>query len=306
MDPSQINAIIFVGTMLTLSIGLTGAGIWNSMYRNRQTVDVRRREALVIQNVITGELDVLWEGTHPLPPWWKKHTMVDLNRRRYVVEGLVFVPGPKKGGMYYHYEFSFALLSGRQFNPTTGQLTDYNPLTGQFTTLNAIAFDGIVTKENIILAATAIDYEHRVDEVKHIVKPVIDEELGNLTTDDLSNPGGPHYGATLRRTALLIDARCDLNTTHLGQNTLAGKIEDLRPASEADQHAFGAHVRADQFSEGAKAAVAAAGGEEKLSYPEALALVLGDGSFGETAKAGAYRYAADRLKEGAINWGSGA
>ena len=259
---------------------------------NAFNVDVKRREALVIQNKDNSRQEVLFEGRYFRARRWKQQFRVNLNRKRLMVTGEVFVPNKRRGGNYFTYEFNFHLLIGREFDPTTGELVGYDYDNERFTTPEAIANDGIITAESILLAVNSIDPEEHEFEVTKIVNPELDIELANHTTDDLIDPRGQPLGDTLRAIARAVVKKADPKMTHLGLNILAPNVEDMRLSLEEDRKAVGAHTRTEKYLQAQELLTA----DDNLTPVEAMAAAM-NADFGKAALAEAAKYFADKAVE---------
>lgn len=167
---------------LTVMVAMTiGSCVW-LYFNNSFTVEPNNRERLVIQNIITGNMQVLGPGVHFRFVWWQSMVAVKLNREPVEVAKEEFRSANGPLGLI---EYRYDIVTGREFNRTTGALTKPDKVDN-----SAIS----VKNKYVLLAVTKIDYKDREKRVQEVVSSVIESVLGSFESDELFRPSKCNKG----------------------------------------------------------------------------------------------------------------
>lgn len=289
------------------------------LYNNKFLVEPNKRERLVLQNVLTGSMEVLEPGIHFRPIWWKRLEKVDLNREDVPIDGDEFRTAD---GALATINYRFDIIAGRNFNPVTGQLQDPdNPDELHPDPDN----QNLVTEEAVKLAVTRIDFPEKKKRVQEIMRGAVEEELGLYNLKDLVSPSTLPGGVGVRIAALVIEgteiyppetahtishlyqalakrimARGNKRLTFVGINVTNAQITNLKP-SGATQESIEKPLRAGYEADAAEITLDRARAKgKKLTYREAL-VAEDPAAFATTAQAEATRDAAKGISEAIRN-----
>ena len=296
MGPLEFFFVVF-GPFL-----LFGYALFRLYFRNRFSVEPNNRQRVIVQNIATGELRVLGPGTWFLGPGWKKFAVVDLNKEP------VSVPAEEvktSDGIRLDIEYRFDMVSGRPFDPTTGQLL--HPA-------NIWTIDDEVVK----LAVTRIDFEKREQRIREILKHRFEAELGRYTADELMTPQDAHGAAGFevppgsatfvhntaelyQQLAVNITDGGNLDLVFVGINLLDLRITNLRYKDPKLQDALENKKRLEKLRD---AALPLTQGPDGITLREGLA--AGTDQYGTVVLGEAGRDAADDIGFGLANFGTGA
>lgn len=280
--------------------------VWWLYFNNMFSVEPNNRERLVVENGLTGEMDVLGPGTWFKPVWWKEFKRVKLNREPINVENEEV---RSSEGTLLLVSCRYDIVSGREFDPKTGKLK------------HALDNMNAITPDVVKLAVTQIDYEDRTKRVASIVSAAIEDMLGYYTPNQLTSPAvdSPEVplgsGVKIKTAAELykkleamVQAEADQKLTFVGINIVDFEITGIKAKDTALQSEIERSARTQKRTEAAKKVMDAAKTEgSELSYREAL--VVGDEDFGKVAASQAARDVSENLSkaivDGMRNFGKG-
>lgn len=316
--------------LIFAAVGLTIAGVLWSYFNNRQVVEPNNRERLVIQEVLTGKMQVLGPGTHFLPSGWKELVRVDLNREPKQVPASSGGEGEEfrtSEGVLGRIEYRYDMVSGREFDQSTGRLILPDQVDNP---------DASVKEWVIALAVTRIDFEARHERIAAVVSAAIETELGSYTSDQLfrtANSGGfsipaaavPELGLNqvvveradqlYTELAKCIEAKANQHLIFVGINIVGFQLTNLKPASANLQQSLEQEVRTQRHTAAAHQLIMTAGVGANISFREALvatdptalgvvaqaeATVEAAQAFGEAIKVGT-----EKIAEGMRHFGRG-
>jgi len=295
-------------TLLALCLFL--GTMWWLYFSNKFTVEPNNRERLVLENAVTGGMDVLGPGVWFRMPWWKEFVRVTLNREpKKVTEEEVRTAD----GALVVVDYRYDMISGRRYNRDTGELENKNPD-------DPTSVDDEVVKQ----AVTRINFSQRGDRISQEISAALEEQLGHYTANELTSPATAKppvpakTGTPVDNAADLynllekeVEKGANLKLAFVGINICGFQLTGIKAKSAGLQSDIEKKARSKKIAEGVGELLTASkinDPKNPLSYREAVA--TGDPNFATVALAEAARYAAkelaEGLKEGLKNIGKGA
>lgn len=264
--------------------------VWFQLfYSQKFFVEPNKRERRVLENIVTGKMQVIGPGAHFRSPSWRELAVVDLNREPVSVPAKNGDPGEEfrsKDGVLGLIEYRFDMLAGRPFDKDTGHLM-----------VNDLDDESEVRDDVIILAVTRIDFSNREVIIREKVKAAVDAVLGNWESDWLFRPS--KYGITAtemyRDRAKEIEdiANCDL--VYTGINITALRITNMKPAGKRLQDAIEQEAASARIADAADLLIERTGGA--ISHREAM-VASDPTAFSQVTQAEATRSGAEAIAAG--------
>lgn len=306
--------------LLTVVLLVAGYALVALIQAKNFFVEPGKRERLVIQQVFTGDMDMLGPGTHYRTPWWKELERVDLNREQVTVNGdeietsnqVTFLPS-------YRYD----QVAGRPYYNEEHRVRGEIPKGKEVGDLihDDVDNENHVTKEAVLEAVTRIDFPKRIDRVKEIVKNVMEGIIGGLTAEQLMRPDQYEVDTIdgksvtppiksrkklLEELAKAINQATNRKLTFVGLNIVSFGITNLVPKDPELKKAWEKRVRQEELLNAATKAMERSKQEDPdnpFTFREAAA--LGDPAYAQTVQAEAIRSAGKSVGEGLRNFGKG-